>query len=89
MREIEVMFTGSPESIPKTVEEICEREGLTLVLKGTLAKYPGCVHWHFKRGRLPGTLEVTWWKSRLWFKISAGRDAAWMDNVIEKLQMQL
>lgn len=90
MREIEVKITGLIESIPQRIEQLCLSQGLTLTLKGTLAKYPGCVHWHFKNGRAPGTLEVTWWEreGRLWFKVSARRDAPWIDEVVEKLQEQ-
>jgi hypothetical protein len=37
------------------LEDWCVSAGLRLTLKGTLAKYPGCIHWHFKRGRERGT----------------------------------
>lgn len=91
MREIEVKLTGSTELIPQKVEQLCLSQGLRLTLKGTLAKYPGCIHWHFKNGRAPGTLEVTWLEQagRLWFKVSAGRDASWIDEVVDRLQEQL
>ena len=44
-------------------------------MKGTLASFPNCVHWHWKRGKERGTLEITWWgkQDRLWFKVAAGR----------------
>ena len=89
MREIEIQLTGSTEAIWQTIEQMCLDEGLTLTLKGTLARYPGCIHWHFKHGKLPGTLELTFWEKRLWFKISAGREGVWMDALVEKLKAQM
>jgi hypothetical protein len=77
--------------VAREVERRCAREGLRVTLKGTLAKYPGCVHWHFKKGAERGTLEVTLWEQerRLWFKVHAGRRGAWMEAVIPRLQHAL
>src|SRR4051794_41704257 len=54
------------------VESACASAGLTITMRGTLAAYPGCVHWHLKRGRERGTLEITWWPktAELWFKVA-------------------
>ena len=40
--------------------------------KGTLASYPGCIHWHLKMGTQKGHLEITWWEAenRLCFKVA-------------------
>lgn len=89
MREIEIQLTGSTETPVQHIEQICLLEGLTLTLKSTLMRYPGCIHWHFKYGKLPGTLELTFWQKRLWFKISAGREGAWMDEMVERLKAQM
>lgn len=91
MREIEIQPTGSTDAIEQRMEQVCLREGLTLTLKGMLVRYPGCIHWHFKNGKLPGTLELTWWarEKRLWFKISAGREGVWMDGMAEKIKTQM
>ena len=79
---------ASLAGIEKIVEAECARAGLRLTLKGTLAAYPGCVHWHFKRGLERGALEITFWKTeqRLWFKAAAGRTARWMDEALPKLR---
>ena len=73
------------------VEAQCAAEGLQLTLKGTLAKYPGCVHWHFKRGSERGTLEITWWAKtrRFWFSIQARRTGAWVEETLERLKKVL
>jgi hypothetical protein len=73
------------------VERACAAEGLRLTLKGTLAGYPGCVHWHYKKGKERGTLEITWWESkrRLWFKVAAGRTGEWIEAAAEKLKKRI
>jgi hypothetical protein len=69
------------------IESACAAEGLRLTLKGTLKAYPGCIHWHYKRGGEAGTLEITLWKStpRLWFKVSDSRQGTWIDEAIARL----
>jgi hypothetical protein len=93
MIEVEVKIPAHALSaaIPRIVEQVCATEGLTLSLKGTLAKYPGSIHWHFKKGLAPGTLEITWWEKqkRLWFKVAAGRRGAWIDDSIVRMKEQI
>jgi hypothetical protein len=57
-------------------------------MKGTLANYPGCVHWHYKKGKARGTLEITWWEreNRLWFKVAKGRTGDWIEGSITRLK---
>jgi dihydroxyacetone kinase-like protein len=43
-----------------SMEMVCEYANLRVTLKGTLKKYPGCIHWHLKREGERGTLEMTW-----------------------------
>ena len=73
--EIHIPVPTSPDILPRLVEQACVVEGLVSSLKGTLAQYPNCVHWHFKKGREPGTLEITWWakENQLWFKVASGQ----------------
>ncbi len=87
MLEIEVRVPSRVHSVPQTIERLCSLEELEVSRKGTLAKYPGCVHWHLKKGRQPGTLELTWWEreNRLWFKVAAGRTGAWIDETLRRL----
>ena len=62
-----------------------------MTLKGTLAKYPGCVHWHFKRDRQPGTLEITLWdrEGKVWFPTRPGRTGGWVEDSIERIRQSL
>jgi hypothetical protein len=91
MIEIEIYVPENPAAVHQTVERVCALEGLTLTRKGTLSSYPGCVHWHFKKDRQPGTLELTWWEreNRLWFKVAEGRRANWINETVEKLRAQI
>ena len=73
------------------VERGCAAAGLARRSRGTLTKYPGCVHWHYElRGR-PGTLEITYWpkKERLWIKIHPRRRAGWMDEIIPRVKNEV
>src|SRR5437870_4590591 len=67
-------------AVAARIEAECADLGLRLTLKSSLAKYPGCTHWHYKQGRQPGTLEITLWPAadRLWFPQRAGRTAPWV-----------
>lgn len=75
-------------ALPDQIEEQCQAEGMISAMRGTLATYPGCIHWHFKRSGQPGTLEVTWWPkaSRLWFKVADGRDGPWIKPAITRVK---
>jgi len=72
----------------RVIETICLQMGLTLTLKGSLAKYPGCIHWHYRNGKLRGTLELTLCATnrRIWAKIQAGRRADWIEEVLPTIR---
>ena len=88
--ELQIPAGAKRDSVVKVVERVCTAHGLTCALKGTLASYPGCVHWHFKK-KEKGTLEITWWESesRLWFKVADGRVGNWMNESIAKLKKRI
>ena len=93
MLEVEIHLPPHllPESISSFVEETCNSLNLDLATRGTLAKYPSCIHWHYKKGKARGTLEITWWERehRLWIKVAAGRRADWIDEAIPGLKRAL
>ena len=74
-------------AVPEIVERACADAGLILTRKSTLASFAGCVHWHFKKGKERGTLEVTWWErgNRLWFKVASGRTGEWIAETLPRL----
>ena len=87
--EIDIPSGLKPASVPDAVERVCADLGLERVSRGTLAGYPGCVHWHYKKGKQRGTLEITWWTPRLWIKVADGRSADWIDEMIPQVKRAL
>jgi hypothetical protein len=75
MQLIEIDLPPGSSPSETLIERCCAENNLQVTLKGTLSKYPGCVHWHLKQGKQHGTLEITWWpeQHRLWLSIQAGR----------------
>jgi hypothetical protein len=93
MTEIEITLPAQAKGaqVIRAVERVAAEQALTLTLKGTLLKYPGCVHWHFKKDKESGTLEITWWPAqrRLWLKVALNRQNAWINKVIPHLKQSL
>lgn len=93
--EIDLAEHSIPPNIAETVEQVCADAGLTATLVGTLKSYPGSTHWHFKKGRERGVLEITVHpgEHRLWLSARPGRDAPWIAEAFrdigEKLRTQL
>ncbi len=79
------------DALAATIERVCLAESLILTLRGTLASYRGCTHWHFKHGQASGTLELTWWpaRKRLWFKVASNRHATWIESKLPVLKTKL
>src|SRR5689334_1210295 len=75
------------DSLERAVESACAELDLTATLKGTLAAYAGSTHWHWKRGRERGVLEITLWPAgrRLWISVQSGRTGYWTSQVAERL----
>jgi hypothetical protein len=93
MTEIEIDMPerdDTPRAIER-IERVMSDHDLRLVSRGTLKTYRGCVHWHYKNGDDPGTLEITLWskRNRLWFKIQSGRRAPWIDQILPRLKRSL
>jgi hypothetical protein len=79
------------EKIERAVDDACLGSGLTVHSKSTLRQYPGCVHWHIRKGKLTGTLEITLWPQigRLWFVVHENRKATWIDDVLPVLRAHM
>jgi hypothetical protein len=93
MIEIDVQVPSKikTEELIHLIEQIGTQHDLVCSLKGTLRSYPGCVHWHFKKEKKTGTLEITWWEKerRLWFKVGDHRSAAWIEETMPHLKKQM
>ena len=88
---IRVPQTITPENIVSTVDGTILDLGLIVTMRGSLKSFPGSTHWHLKRGRGRGTLELTWWpvRRRLWIKVQAGRTAPWIDEVSPQIKRKI
>ena len=93
MTEIEITVPSLTDlsQAEQIIEQRCMVEGLSVNLKGSLSQYPGCIHWHFKRGGQRGTLEITLWASarRIWFSIHTGRTGDWIEETLFRLKQDL
>ena len=89
--ELQIPESVNADALVRVVEHVCVANDLKCTLKRTLVSYPGCIHWHFRKARQKGTLEITWWESenRLWFKIGHGRAGAWMADNVPLLKEQI
>ena len=89
--EISIPLQTDLSQAEQIIEQRCMAEGLSLSLKGSLSKYPGCVHWHLKREGQRGTLEITLWARvhRIWFSIHTGRTGDWIEETLFRLKHDL
>jgi hypothetical protein len=77
-------LSGAEDMIEKAAAE----RGLHIGMKGSLAAYPGCIHWHFKIQGQKGTLEITLYLKdrRIWAQVQDGRRADWIDAELPRLR---
>jgi hypothetical protein len=83
MREIEIrLVSASNRKTERIIDHAIADSGLNVTLRATLRKFPGCIHWHVKRGKESGTLEITFWpqERRAWFTIQDSRTAEWIEE---------
>jgi hypothetical protein len=85
--EINIGGRGNNLAVLRSVDEAIKTCHLRITLKTSLRAFPGSTHWHVKNGRMPGTLEITWWPKQrgVWFSIQDGRKADWIDAAISAL----
>jgi hypothetical protein len=85
---IELRTGVNLSEVEAQVEQCCSGLGLMRAMKDTLGKYPGCIHWHYKKKGVSGTLEVTLWPSKrqLWLTVQEGRRAEWIEEELPKVK---
>ena len=90
MTELDILWpdNASVTDVVTAIETCCHTYALTQTMKGTLAKYVGCVHLHFKQGKAKGVLEITLWPNqhRLWFGVHENRKADWINAAMTHLK---
>jgi len=75
----------------KLIEDVCSTLGLNLGMKGSLASYPGSIHWHYRKPKEKGTLELTLLVSErlIWAQVQSGRKAPWIETMLPKVQREI
>ena len=87
IRHIKIPANVDWASVPEIIEAACVELGLIQSLRGSLAKYPGAIHWHYKMPGQTGTLEVTASENRkeIWISVQSGRKAEWIPAIAKQL----
>ncbi len=75
----------------KSIEAVCASHGLRAAMKGSLAAWPGSIHWHYKNGKEKGTLELTVFARgrRVWAQVHSNRAAPWLEAVLPKVRRDI
>jgi hypothetical protein len=75
----------------QAIEDAVTALELRVTSRGTLAQYPGSIHWHIKRGKDAGTLEVTLRnrERRLDFAVRQNRQGVWTSASLEAMTERL
>ena len=93
MQEVEFQVPGGCDlaSAENLIEHVCAALDLQPAMKSTLASYPGSVHWHYKRGKEKGTLELTLapGSRRIWAQVHINRNGAWIEEVLPRVRAEV
>jgi hypothetical protein len=78
-------------AVETLVEATCRSRGLALKIKRPLKGLPSSTHWHFKKARHPGTLEITFDKKgmRLLLSVHENRRGPWTTPEMNELKASL
>lgn len=89
--QFQVPQSAQLSGMESTLESICIAEGLHIGMKGSLATFPGSIHWHFKKPGERGVLEITSCprEKKLWASIQAGRRANWIEPSLMKIKKKI
>ncbi len=83
--EIDLPPTLPLKEAARAIDEVTAAQGLRITSLGTLGEYPGSIHWHVKRGKEAGTLEITLLnrERRLQFSVRDNRQGPWTEAGLE------
>lgn len=88
---VRIGATWHEDFVTSTIEGVMADLGFRQSMKGGLRTYPGCVHWHYKKGAATGTIEVTAWsvERRVWLSVQSGRTAPWIAGALPRIRAVL
>ena|ERR1044071_5043132 len=73
------------------ISEVAAVFELTVTSDGALKSLPGSRHWHLKRAKQRGTLEITHWpqEGRLWVCYHSNRAGSWVPDIAQQFAASL
>ena len=89
---IEIAFRVPAKFAPRRAEKIIERvaQEFDLIegMKSPRARFPGSIHWHYKKKGERGTLELTLWpaEKKIWAQVQDGRKADWIFEELPQIR---
>ncbi len=88
---MELVFKSFHKISSDSIEKACNSAGLELTMKGSLKSLPDNEHWHFKKVKQKGVLEITLLAqtNRLILSCKKNRSGEWMDGSIVELSQAL
>jgi hypothetical protein len=88
---MELVFSSVHKVTSADIEKACKAAGLQLTMKTSLKTLPDNEHWHFKKGKLKGVLEITLLPNdnRLVLGCKSNRGGDWIDSLIVQLSQAL
>ena len=88
---MELAFSSVHKVTSADIEKACKAAGLQLTMKTSLKTLPDNEHWHFKKGKLKGVLEITLLPNdnRLVLGCKSNRGGDWIDSLIVELSQTL
>lgn len=79
MLTYDILSSSPPSELLPQLEAICDWHSLVIADAGTLKSFPGSRHWHLRRAKMPGVMEVTYRQeaNQLWVSVHDNRDGGW------------
>ena len=84
---MELVFKSVHKISSDSIEKACNSVGLKLTMKTSLKTLPDNDHWHFKKGKLAGVLEITLiiQTNQLILSCKKNRSGEWIEGSIVEL----
>ncbi len=87
----EVRITVSEKVKASQIEMLCAQLELTCTMRGELKSIASNLHWHFKKAKLKGVMEITLMKEtgEIILSVHDNRRGAWEEEVMKKVKSAL
>lgn len=88
---MEVRINPVSKVVGPYIEQVCANAGLQQTMKGSLKSIPVNTHWHFKKGKEKGILEITLYhhSGEVVLLVHDNRKGDWIPEVVQFLKTQL